>query len=90
MSDAITDEPMDNLEKAMFWIEYVIKHNGAKYLRSSRVDITWFSFLMIDVLAFILLVSLVSAYINYKLFIFTFRAISNKLHKKRQIKEKLR
>lgn len=84
----MTDEPLQSLEKAMFWIEYVIRHKGAKYLRSPAADATWFSFFMIDVVTFLLITSLVSSIITYKLFSRIFSVISNTLHSKTKTKSK--
>lgn len=40
-------QPMD---EAMFWIEHVAKFKGAKHLRSHAVDMTWFTYLLLDVI----------------------------------------
>lgn len=29
------DQPIEPLEKAIWWVEYVIRHNGTKHLRGS-------------------------------------------------------
>lgn len=39
-------QPMD---EAMFWIEHVSKFKGAKHLQSHAVHMSWFSYLLIDV-----------------------------------------
>lgn len=52
------DQPQDGLEKAIWWIEYVIRHKGAKHLRSIAVDLPWWQYLMLDVMAFLAVVFL--------------------------------
>lgn len=32
LHELVYDQPITSLEKAMFWIEYVIRHKGAKHL----------------------------------------------------------
>ncbi|XP_018579875.1 UDP-glucuronosyltransferase 2B15-like [Anoplophora glabripennis] len=44
-------KPMDN---AVYWVEYVIRHNGAKHLRVPYLELTWYQFYLLDVLAFII------------------------------------
>lgn len=54
----------DNLAQPMFeavyWIEYAIKHNGAKHLRSSSVNLSLCKYLMVDVALFYFLIFAVS------------------------------
>lgn len=45
--------PMD---EAMFWIEYVCEFNGAPHLKSSATNMSWFTYLLLDVLLTVLLV----------------------------------
>ncbi|KAF5275119.1 hypothetical protein FQR65_LT16780 [Abscondita terminalis] len=56
------DVPMKPLDEAMFWIEYVLRHNGAPHLRTSALDLYWYQLLSLDVLAFSLLILFVSCY----------------------------
>lgn len=87
VADAMLDEPIGSMEKAMFWIEYVIKHRGAKYLRAPAADISWFKFLLIDVLLFILVITLSLTVITYKLLTYILHISFNRFHKK-PIKQK--
>ncbi|XP_059131132.1 UDP-glucuronosyltransferase 2B31-like isoform X2 [Peromyscus eremicus] len=48
------DQPMKPLDRAVFWIEYVMRHKGAKHLRVAAHDLTWFQYHSLDVLAFLL------------------------------------
>ena len=47
-------------ERAAFWIEHVMKYGGA-HLRSHALDMTWYEFLMLDILVLILFVFLAVA-----------------------------
>lgn len=40
--------PMDEL---MYWIEYVCRHDGASHLKSKAVNMSWFSYLLLDLVA---------------------------------------
>ncbi|CAB3377025.1 Hypothetical predicted protein [Cloeon dipterum] len=42
------------LEEAIFWIEYVIRHKGAKHLRPAGQHLNWIQLHSIDVIAFLL------------------------------------
>ena len=35
----------------MYWTEYVIRHKGAPHLRSGALDLTWYQYLLLDVIA---------------------------------------
>jgi glucuronosyltransferase len=59
------DTPDKPLDKAVWWTEYVLRHNGARHLRSGVMDLTWYQYLLLDVIAFLLLVILVVPYLTY-------------------------
>lgn len=50
------DQPQNGIEKAVWWIEYVIRHKGAKHLRSIAVDLPLWQYLMLDVLGFLFVI----------------------------------
>lgn len=50
LRDLINDEPMKPLERAMWWIEYVLRHGGAKHLRSPGANISWAQYLELELL----------------------------------------
>lgn len=56
LSKLYRDRPEHPLDKAAFWIEYVLRHNGARHMQSSAVHLNTFQYYMIDVLAFIFVV----------------------------------
>ncbi|XP_075853925.1 UDP-glucuronosyltransferase 2B31-like isoform X2 [Microcebus murinus] len=48
------DQPMKPLDRAVFWIEFVMRHKGAKHLRVAAHNLTWFHYHSLDVLGFLL------------------------------------
>ncbi|XP_065770079.1 UDP-glucuronosyltransferase 2B18-like isoform X5 [Muntiacus reevesi] len=48
------DQPMKPLDRAIFWIEFVMRHRGAKHLRPAAHDLTWFQYHSLDVIGFLL------------------------------------
>ncbi|KAF2901096.1 hypothetical protein ILUMI_05091, partial [Ignelater luminosus] len=44
LADLANDQPMTGLEKAVWWSEYVIRHKGAKHLRSPLLDIPTYQY----------------------------------------------
>jgi glucuronosyltransferase len=43
------DQPVSGLDKTIWWIEHVIRHKGAKHLRSPTVDMSWSAYFLLDV-----------------------------------------
>ncbi|XP_055153390.2 UDP-glucuronosyltransferase 2A2 isoform X1 [Symphalangus syndactylus] len=48
------DQPVKPLDRAVFWIEFVMRHKGAKHLRPAAHDLTWFQYHSLDVIGFLL------------------------------------
>ncbi|XP_072797031.1 UDP-glucuronosyltransferase 2B31-like isoform X2 [Vicugna pacos] len=48
------DQPMKPLDRAVFWIEFVMRHKGAKHLRPAAHDLTWYQYHSLDVTGFLL------------------------------------
>ncbi|XP_045690196.1 UDP-glucuronosyltransferase 2A3-like isoform X2 [Phyllostomus hastatus] len=48
------DQPVKPLDRAVFWIEFVMHHKGAKHLRPASHDLTWFQYHSLDVIGFLL------------------------------------
>jgi len=61
---------MKPLDKAVYWIEYVIRHDGAHHLKTAGNKLNWFQFMSIDVV-FVLIISL------FLFLIISFYAIKN-------------
>lgn len=50
------DKPYDSLENVIWWIEFVMRHNGAPHLRFNGVDIAWYQQFDLDVVVFLTII----------------------------------
>ncbi|XP_077416353.1 UDP-glucuronosyltransferase 2A1-like [Vanacampus margaritifer] len=57
------DRPMSALEEAVFWIEFTMRHKGAKHLRVQAHELTWYQYHSLDVAGFLLAVVLLSVFL---------------------------
>lgn len=57
VSKRYRDQPMTPLDTAVYWTEYVLRHNGAPHLRSASIDLNFWQYHSLDVLAILLLTS---------------------------------
>lgn len=53
LAELARDQPMTGLERAIWWTEYVIRHKGARHLRSPALDLPWYQFYLLDVIGFV-------------------------------------
>ncbi|XP_017483841.1 PREDICTED: UDP-glucuronosyltransferase 2B14-like [Rhagoletis zephyria] len=53
-SQIFRDRPTGPRETLRYWIDYVIRHNGARHLRAAGMDLTWYQFYLLDVAALVL------------------------------------
>ncbi|XP_062054760.1 UDP-glucuronosyltransferase 2B13-like [Lepus europaeus] len=60
------DQPMKPLDRAVFWIEYVMRHKGAKHLRVAAHDLTWYQYHSLDVIGFLLACVAITTYLIMK------------------------
>ncbi|XP_068452376.1 UDP-glucuronosyltransferase 2A2-like [Clinocottus analis] len=58
LSNLHRDQPMKPLDRAMFWIEFVMRNKGAAHLRTESYKMSMIQYHSIDVLAFLLAVVL--------------------------------
>lgn len=49
------DQPMKPLDRAMYWIEYVIRNNGAKHLISDSTELNDAQYFLLDVTLILLI-----------------------------------
>lgn len=58
LSQIYNDRPLTPKESVIYWVDYVIRHNGASHLRSSGNDLNYLEFHSIDVFG-VLIVSMI-------------------------------
>nr|CAD7608431.1 unnamed protein product [Timema genevievae] len=58
LATLLNDQPQTAMERAIWWTDYVLRHKGATHLRTAAVDMPWYQFLLLDVIAFIFLISI--------------------------------
>lgn len=69
------DRPLSALDTAMFWIEYVIRHNGANYIKSPARDFNWIVYTMLDVYGAVFIFCIVFGYVILKSILFVINII---------------
>jgi glucuronosyltransferase len=57
LSRIFRDQPLTPLEQAVYWTEYVIRHKGAPHLRSAVLDLAWYQYFLLDVIAVLAIVA---------------------------------
>ncbi|XP_038217910.1 UDP-glucosyltransferase 2-like [Zerene cesonia] len=80
------DQPESALERAVWWTEYVLRHGGAKHLRSPAANMSWTDYYEIDFIfkLFCLVITILLTIVLslYLLYVYTFRKnpkIKNKI-----------
>ncbi|XP_053182149.1 UDP-glucuronosyltransferase 2A2-like [Scomber japonicus] len=58
LSNLQRDQPMKPMDRAVFWIEFVMRHKGAPHLRTESYKMSFIQYHSIDVVAFLLAVIL--------------------------------
>ncbi|XP_054967449.1 UDP-glucuronosyltransferase 2B15 isoform X2 [Pan paniscus] len=78
------DQPMKPLDRAVFWIEFVMRHKGAKHLRVAAHNLTWIQYHSLDVIAFLLACVATVIFIITKFCLFCFRKLAKTGKKKKR------
>lgn len=64
----LQDQPLKGVDKAIWWIEYVIRHKGTEHLRSPAADMTLYEYFMLDVILFLFSIFVMLSYLTYTIF----------------------
>ncbi|XP_019631164.1 PREDICTED: UDP-glucuronosyltransferase 2B4-like [Branchiostoma belcheri] len=56
VSSHLRDQPQSPMERAVWWIEHVIKHGGLPHLRSRAAELPFYQYYLLDVIALIVAV----------------------------------
>ncbi|KAJ8881185.1 hypothetical protein PR048_017658 [Dryococelus australis] len=57
LSALVNDQITTPMERAVWWTEYVLRHKGAKHLRTAAVDMPWYTYLLLDIVLFLLVIT---------------------------------
>ncbi|XP_013871924.1 UDP-glucuronosyltransferase [Austrofundulus limnaeus] len=66
LSQIHLDRPVEPLDLAVFWTEFVIRHKGAPHLRVAAHDLNWVQYHSLDVVGFLLTVLVVTLWVMLK------------------------
>lgn len=66
MSKRYNDRPMTPHESTVYWVEYVIRHNGASHLQSPAHNLNYLQLNLIDVYSFIIVAIVILAVITQR------------------------
>ncbi|CAH0547833.1 unnamed protein product [Brassicogethes aeneus] len=88
MRDFMYDEPMTSLDKAIWWIEYVLRHKGAPLFKSKATKMPMYEYLMLDVIAAVLLFSIICSFCIWMLIQLVFRMVKFMLFGEKVVKLK--
>lgn len=50
---------MSAMKTAVYWTEYVIRHNGARHLRTAALDLSWYQYLLLDIISLFIIILLI-------------------------------
>ncbi|XP_026236438.1 UDP-glucuronosyltransferase 2B15-like isoform X2 [Urocitellus parryii] len=78
------DQPVKPLDRAVFWIEFVMRHKGAKHLRVAAHDLSWFQYYSLDVIGFLLACVATGIFIISKCCLFCFQMFFKSGKKKKR------
>nr|XP_033819056.1 UDP-glucuronosyltransferase 2A1-like isoform X2 [Geotrypetes seraphini]XP_033819064.1 UDP-glucuronosyltransferase 2A1-like isoform X2 [Geotrypetes seraphini] len=78
------DQPTKPLDRAVFWIEFVMRHKGAKHLRPAAHHLTWYQYHCLDIIAFLILCFAVFLIVSIKCCTFCFGKQKRVVKKKRE------
>ncbi|XP_057670660.1 UDP-glycosyltransferase UGT5-like [Diorhabda carinulata] len=64
-SKAFHDRPIKPIDLAVYWVNYVIEHDGAPHLRVDGSDMPWYKYLLIDVILTLTIASICIVLVSY-------------------------
>lgn len=80
-SHIMKDKPLAAKELVNYWVEYVIRHQGASHLRVASLNLEWYQYLLLDVAIFVS--AMIFALFHFMRFMFKYL-----LKNKKNLKEK--
>lgn len=56
LRELMQDQPQKPLDRAIWWIEYVLRHRSARHLRSPVANMTWSEYLELRLISLLILI----------------------------------
>ncbi|XP_032190363.1 UDP-glucuronosyltransferase 2B31-like [Mustela erminea] len=78
------DQPIKPLDRAVFWIEFVMRHKGAKHLQPASHDLTWFQYHSLDVIGFLLACVAAAIFVTTQCCLFCYRKFAKRGKKEKK------
>ncbi|EFA06497.2 UDP-glycosyltransferase UGT4 [Tribolium castaneum] len=63
----LLDDPLTSLNRAVWWIEFVLRHRGAQHLRSPLADVPFYQYYLFDVVFFLVFIVFLTSFVLLKL-----------------------
>ena len=67
LSNLIMDQPQHPLDRAVWWLEYLLRHPHNTNMKPHTHNLYWFQYFLLDILAVVITVSSLLIFILYKL-----------------------
>ncbi|XP_074039733.1 UDP-glycosyltransferase UGT5 [Leptinotarsa decemlineata] len=61
------DRQVKPMDLAIYWIEYVIRNKGAPHLRVAALNLTWYQYLLLDIISVVLIIGIILMFVSYLL-----------------------
>ena len=55
MNELFLDQSESPVDRAVWWVQYIMRHDGASFLRPKSLELSWYQYSLIDVAIFIAL-----------------------------------
>jgi len=78
LNSLLLDQPLPSLERAVWWMEYLLRHPGNKDMRSPVKDLWWFQYLLLDVVLVLLVITFTVLFILRVLVCYCLRRCKSK------------
>uniref|UniRef100_UPI00398E3AAB 2-hydroxyacylsphingosine 1-beta-galactosyltransferase-like n=1 Tax=Pristiophorus japonicus TaxID=55135 RepID=UPI00398E3AAB len=61
------DQPLHPVNRSVYWLDYVLRHDGATHLRPALYDLSFYQYYMLDVLAAFTVSAILFCYCSFKM-----------------------
>ncbi len=78
------DRPVQPLDLAVYWTEFVMRHKGADHLRPAAHDLNWLQYHSLDVIGFLLCIVLIVTLAAFKCCALCWRRCCRKSQKRKE------